>query len=212
MCVAPSTAACAAWAPTTSTYQLHRVDPDLPVEETWGVLAETVTAGKARHVGLSEVGVEQIKPGRPPGHHRAVRVLPVDPRRPGRVLPCGAAQGIRPAAVLAAGPRLPPRPLQLLRRTAGERPAAASAPVPAGQPAGQPRRRRRGPRSRRPRRLHPRADRLAWLVAQGEHVVPVPGAKTPTYPAENAGGADVRLSAADLADLDAIPAPVGARY
>ncbi|MFI1832612.1 aldo/keto reductase [Streptomyces olivaceoviridis] len=83
MCVPPSTAVCAAWAPTTSTYQLHRVDPDLPVEETWGVLAETVTAGTARHVGLSEVGVEQIKPGRPPGHHRAVRVLPVDPRRPG---------------------------------------------------------------------------------------------------------------------------------
>jgi aryl-alcohol dehydrogenase-like predicted oxidoreductase len=42
-------------------YQLHRVDPEVPIEETWGAVAEAVTAGKARYVGLSEVGVEQIK-------------------------------------------------------------------------------------------------------------------------------------------------------
>ncbi|AEY93056.1 NADPH-dependent oxidoreductase [Streptomyces hygroscopicus subsp. jinggangensis 5008] len=54
---------------------------------------------------------------------------------------------------------------------------------------------------------------IAWPGSSpGEHVVPIPDTKTPTYPAEHAGGADVRLSAADLADLDAIPAPVGARY
>ncbi|MFF4653377.1 aldo/keto reductase [Streptomyces sp. NPDC001380] len=53
---------------------------------------------------------------------------------------------------------------------------------------------------------------LAWLVAQGERVVPIPGTKTPKYLADNAGGAGVRLSEADLAELDAIPAPVGARY
>jgi aryl-alcohol dehydrogenase-like predicted oxidoreductase len=53
---------------------------------------------------------------------------------------------------------------------------------------------------------------LAWLLAQGPHVVPIPGTKTPRYLADNAGAADVRLSAADLAELDGIPAPVGARY
>jgi aryl-alcohol dehydrogenase-like predicted oxidoreductase len=53
---------------------------------------------------------------------------------------------------------------------------------------------------------------LAWFVVQGDYVVPIPGTKAPKYPADNAGGADPRLSAADLADLDAIPAPVGARY
>jgi aryl-alcohol dehydrogenase-like predicted oxidoreductase len=53
---------------------------------------------------------------------------------------------------------------------------------------------------------------LAWLVAQGPHVVPVPGTKNPKYVADNAGAANVRLSASDLADLDSIPAPVGARY
>jgi Aldo/keto reductase family len=42
-------------------YQLHRVDPRVPLEETWGVMAETVAAGKARHIGLSEVTVEEIR-------------------------------------------------------------------------------------------------------------------------------------------------------
>ena len=46
----------------------------------------------------------------------------------------------------------------------------------------------------------------------GEHVVPIPGTKTPKYLADNAGAADVQLSAADLAELDALPAPQGTRY
>src|SRR6516162_8762877 len=41
-------------------YQLHRVDPQVPLEETWGAMAETVAAGKARHIGLSEVTVAEI--------------------------------------------------------------------------------------------------------------------------------------------------------
>ncbi|MFG2956902.1 aldo/keto reductase [Streptomyces sp. NPDC048291] len=53
---------------------------------------------------------------------------------------------------------------------------------------------------------------LGRLVAQGPQVVPIPGTKTPKYLVDNAGAADVRLSPADLADLDAIPAPAGARY
>jgi aryl-alcohol dehydrogenase-like predicted oxidoreductase len=53
---------------------------------------------------------------------------------------------------------------------------------------------------------------LAWVLAQGQHVVPIPGTKTPRYLAKNAGAADIRLSAADLAELDALPAPHGTRY
>jgi aryl-alcohol dehydrogenase-like predicted oxidoreductase len=53
---------------------------------------------------------------------------------------------------------------------------------------------------------------LAWLVAQGRYVIPIPGTKTPMYEADNAGAADVELSATDLADLDAPPAPQGSRY
>ena len=50
------------------------------------------------------------------------------------------------------------------------------------------------------------------MLAQGRHVVPIPGTKTPKYLADNAGAADVSLSAADLADLDDLPAPQGTRY
>jgi aryl-alcohol dehydrogenase-like predicted oxidoreductase len=42
--------------------------------------------------------------------------------------------------------------------------------------------------------------------------VPIPGTKTPKYLVDNAGAGDVELSAADLADLDALPAPTGSRY
>jgi aryl-alcohol dehydrogenase-like predicted oxidoreductase len=53
---------------------------------------------------------------------------------------------------------------------------------------------------------------LAWVLAHGRYVVPIPGTKTLTYLLENAVAADIQLSAADLAALDALPAPLGTRY
>ena len=53
---------------------------------------------------------------------------------------------------------------------------------------------------------------LAWVLAQGRHVVPIPGTKAPRYLADNAGVADIELSTAEQAELDALPAPQGARY
>jgi aryl-alcohol dehydrogenase-like predicted oxidoreductase len=53
---------------------------------------------------------------------------------------------------------------------------------------------------------------LAWVLAQGRYVIPIPGTKTPKYLLDNAGAADIELSAADLAELDALPEPEGARY
>jgi len=53
---------------------------------------------------------------------------------------------------------------------------------------------------------------LAWVLAQGNHVVPIPGTKKQRWLEQNAAAVDVVLSAADLAELDALPAPVGARY
>ena len=51
---------------------------------------------------------------------------------------------------------------------------------------------------------------LAWVLAQGRHVVPIPGTKTPRYLADNAGAADIALNAAELAEVDALPPPQGA--
>ena len=53
---------------------------------------------------------------------------------------------------------------------------------------------------------------LAWLLAQGEHIVPIPGTKRRSRLEENAAAANLTLTPEDLAELDALPAPVGSRY
>ncbi len=53
---------------------------------------------------------------------------------------------------------------------------------------------------------------IAWTLAQGEHVIPIPGTKKSRYLRENVGAAEVRLTAAELAELDSLPAAVGNRY
>ena len=53
---------------------------------------------------------------------------------------------------------------------------------------------------------------LAWVLAQGDRVVPIPGTRRRTRVEENAAAAALELSPADLADLDALPPPVGDRY
>jgi aryl-alcohol dehydrogenase-like predicted oxidoreductase len=195
-------------------YQLHRVDPRVPLEETWGAMAETVTAGKARYIGLSEVTVDEIR--RAQAIHPVTSVqseLSLWTRDPlAEVLPYCAEQGIAflPFSPLGRGflagrfastedlptedfrrrlPRFQQDALQAnlaivarVREVAG-RTGASLAQVS-----------------------------LAWVLARGRYVVPIPGTKTPKYLVDNAGAADVELTAADLADLDAIPAPQGGRY
>jgi aryl-alcohol dehydrogenase-like predicted oxidoreductase len=200
--------------PYVDLYQLHRVDPEVPIEETWGAMSEVVTAGKARHIGLSEVTVDQIK--RAQAVHPVASVqseLSLWTRDPlAEVLPYCEEQGIAflPFSPLGRGflagrftsfddlpeddfrRRLPRFQQDALRanlaivgrvREIAERMGATPAQVA-----------------------------LSWVVAQGRYVVPIPGTKTPKYLAENAGAADLELSAADLAELDAVPAPEGARY
>jgi aryl-alcohol dehydrogenase-like predicted oxidoreductase len=53
---------------------------------------------------------------------------------------------------------------------------------------------------------------LAWVLAQGDHVVPIPGSDQLRYLEENAGADTLRLEANDLAELDTLPAAVGERY
>jgi len=195
-------------------YQLHRVDPLVPLAETWGAMAETVAAGKARHVGLSEVTVAEIR--------QAQTVHPVTSVQSelslwtrdalAEVLPYCREQGIAflPFAPLGRGfltgrfaspddlPRddfrrgLPRFQHDALHANLAivERVREVARRVPAT----------------------PAQVALAWVLAQGGHVVPIPGTKTPKYLTDNAGAADVELSAADLAELDALPEPQGARY
>ncbi|MEU1496528.1 aldo/keto reductase [Streptomyces sp. NPDC005732] len=195
-------------------YQLHRVDPEIPIEETWGAMAEAVTAGKALRLGLSEVTVEQIQRAQsvhavttvqsefslwtrdvqaevlPYCEEHGIGFLPYSPL--GRGFLVGRFTSFDDLPENDQRRRLPRFQQDNLRanldiaakvRAVADRIGATPAQVA-----------------------------LAWLTAQGPHVVPIPGTKTPKYLADNAGAADVRLSPADLADLDAIQAPVGARY
>jgi len=194
-------------------YQLHRVDPEVPVEESWGVLAEAVRAGKARAIGMSEATVDELE--------RAHAIHPVASLQSelslwtrdalGDVLPWCAAHGAAfiPFAPLGRGfltgavsagsfddrdfragnPRFTREAMDAnLAIVDAVRAVASRLGAAPGQVA------------------------LAWCLAQGEHVVPIPGTKRIAFLEENAAAAQVELSAEDLAELDALPAPVGSRY
>lgn len=194
-------------------WQLHRVDPSVPVEETWGAMAEQVAAGKARALGMSEVGVEQLE--------RAHAIHPVstvqselslwtrDPLP--KVLPWCTANGVGflPYSPLGRGfltGTLAPGSFDSNDfrsrnpRFTAEAMAANSALVEQVRAVAD----RVG--------ATPGQVALAWVLAQGEHVVPIPGTKKLRYLEENAASATVVLTPEDLAELDALPAPVGARY
>jgi aryl-alcohol dehydrogenase-like predicted oxidoreductase len=195
-------------------YQLHRVDPQVPLEETWGAMAETVAAGKARHIGLSEVTVAEIR--------RAQAIHPVTSVQSelslwtrdalAGVLPYCREQGIAflPFSPLGRGfltgrfasPDDLPRD-DFRRGLPRFQQDALYANLAIVEQVREVARRARAT---------PAQVALAWVLAQGRHVVPIPGTKTPKYLADNVGAADVELIPADVAELDAMPAPQGARY
>ena len=198
-------------------YQLHRVDPQVPIEESVGAMAELVRAGKTRFIGLSEAGPETLR--------RAHATHPItslqteyslwsrDPEE--AILPACRELGIgfMPYSPLGRGflsgrikrfedlapddfrrysPRLQgenfAKNLTLVARV--EEIANAKG-CTAAQLA------------------------LAWVLAQGDDVVPIPGTKRRSYLEENLGALSVQLSAEDLARLDAACPPgaaAGLRY
>jgi aryl-alcohol dehydrogenase-like predicted oxidoreductase len=194
-------------------YQLHRVDEQVPLEDSWGAMAGLLQAGKVRAVGLSEVGVAELD--RAGAIHPVATVqseLSLWTRGPlADVLPWCQANDTAfiPFAPLGRG---------FLTGTitaasfAGEdfrarNPRFTQAALRANLAIVE---RVRAVAARH--QATPAQVALAWLLAQGEQVVPIPGTKRVRYLEENAAAADLDLTAADLAELDALPAPVGARY
>ncbi len=196
-------------------YYQHRVDPNVPIEETVGALGELVQQGKVRHIGLSEAAPDTIR--------RAHAVHPItavqteyslwtrDPEA--EVLPTCRALGIGfvPYSPLGRGflsgrfkspdelddndfrrhgPRFTGENLEANQRLAAKvAELAAQKGVTPAQLA------------------------LAWVLAQGEDLVPIPGTKRRTYLEQNASAVEVELSAEDLARIAAdLPAVSGARY
>lgn len=199
-------------------YYLHRVDPQVPIEETVGAMGRLVEAGKVRHLGLSEVSARTLK--------RAHAVHPIaavqseyslwtrDPQE--HVLPACRDLGV------GLVPFSPLGRAMLTGTIRSENAVSAEGDFRAGMP------RFRGENLERNLRLvEALADlasskgctrgqlALAWLLAQGEDVVPIPGTKRVKYLEENAGAADVELGDAEVEELDALFAPgkvAGERY
>lgn len=203
-------------------YQLHRADPEVPVEETWGAMADLVTAGKVRSLGLCAIGA---RAGRRPGarmHDGTIRqlervqqVFPVSavqaelsvwsPQALDDLLPWCAARGVGVLAAMPLGSGYltgtlkpgqgfePDDPRARHPRFTAEM-MAANQPVVAGL--------------RRIAERHgatPAQVALAWVLRQGRHVVPVPGAKRERWAVENAGAAGLVLTDGDLAEMAGLP-------
>jgi aryl-alcohol dehydrogenase-like predicted oxidoreductase len=196
-------------------YYQHRVDPNVPIEETVGAMAELVEAGKVRHIGLSEAAPETIR--------RAHAVHPItavqteyslwtrDPEP--EVIPTCRELGIGfvPYSPLGRGflsgrftspdeldeddfrrrgPRFTGENLEAnLRIVAKVKEIAEEKGITPAQLA------------------------IAWVLAQGDDLVPIPGTKRRTYLEQNVGAVDVELTDDDLARINAeLPDAAGDRY
>lgn len=195
-------------------YQLHRVDPDVPVEETWGAMAEVVAAGKARAIGMSEATVAELDAAHaihpvaslqselslwergPVGNgvldwcrEHGAAFIPFSPLGRGFLTGQVTRETITKGDMRASNPRFAPEAMEqnfaIVDRV---RAVAERYEATPGQVA------------------------LAWLLALYDRAIPIPGTRRPERLEENAGGARLELTAEDLAELDALPAPAGARY
>ncbi|MFI6807083.1 aldo/keto reductase [Streptomyces luteogriseus] len=209
-------------------YQLHRADPEVPVEETWGAMAELVQAGKVRALGLCAVGARagrrsgaRLHDGTIRQLERVQQVFPVSaveaelsvwsPEALETLLPWCRTRGVGFLAAMPLGNgfltgRLRPGagfeaddPRARHPRFTAEM-MAANQPVVAGLRRVA---RRHGPD------VTPGQVALAWALAQGPHVVPVPGTKQERWVTENTTAAAVRLTADDLKEIAGLPPAQG---
>jgi aryl-alcohol dehydrogenase-like predicted oxidoreductase len=196
-------------------YYQHRMDPDTPIEETVGALAELVTEGKVRYIGLSEAAPDTIRAAHAVHPIAAVQteysLFTRDVED--EVLPTLRELGIGLVAYSPLGRGF----LSGRFRSADELDADDWRRT---QP------RFRGENAERnielaakvadlaaEKGITPAQLALAWVLAQGDDIVPIPGTKRRTYLEQNAGAVDVELTADDLARVSAaIDAPAGDRY
>ncbi|MFE6777417.1 aldo/keto reductase [Streptomyces sp. NPDC057702] len=212
-------------------YQLHRADPEVPVEETWGAMAELVAAGKVRALGLCAVGArgELRRAAGRAGATAAGRLHDATIRQLERV------QQVFPVSCVQAELSVwSPEALESLVPWCASRGVGVLAAMPLGNgylsgtlTPGQ------GFEPEDIRARHPRftgemmaanqpivvglrrvAERhgataaqvaLAWLLTRGRHIVPIPGAKKERWAAENAEATRLRLTNRDLAEIAALP-------
>ena len=194
-------------------YYLHRVDPAVPLAESWGALAELAAAGKVCALGLSEVTTAQLDLAH--AIHPVASVqseLSLWTRGPlADVVPWCAGHG----AVFVAYSPLGRGYLTGAVRSAEFEPGDIRFGNPRFSAEAMARNEAILAVIDRVARRHDASlaqVAIAWVLAQGEHVLPIPGTKRLRYLEENCLAADFVLSAADLTELDAMPLATGARY
>jgi aryl-alcohol dehydrogenase-like predicted oxidoreductase len=199
---------------TLDLYYLHRVDPDVPVEESVGTLSELVGEGKIRRLGMSECTVDELARAHATHHVSALQSeFSLWTREPLRdVIPWCAAHGVSFVAfgvlgrgfltgALNAGQEFPRGDFRATNPRFQPDAMEANGAIVEGV-------RRVGDRLG----ATPAQVAVAWVLAQGEHVLPIPGTKRERYLEEDLRGGAVALDAEAISDLDALPAAVGARY
>ena len=199
-------------------YYLHRLDKTVPIEDTVGAMAQLVAAGKVRHLGLSEVAAATLR--------RAHAVHPItavqseyslwtrDPEA--HVLPACRELGVGFVPFSPLGRAILTGAIETADAIGGEGDMRASMP------------RFQGDNLQQNLAVVAQLDdiaaecnctkgqlALAWLLAQGDDIAPIPGTKRVGYLEENAAAADLELDAPQLARIDAVFAPeniAGERY
>ena len=195
-------------------YQLHRVDPEVPLEDSWGTMADLQRQGKVRFIGLSEVTLDEVRLAHaiapvtsvqselslwtrqwiddvlPWTAENDVAFLPYSPL--GRGFLTGAiSAGTEFAAddMRSGNPRFQPSALSANQALVEEVRAIGAA-----------------------HDATPAQVALAWVLAQGPQVIPIPGTKRSERLRENAAAADLELSDDELRRLTDLPPAEGTRY
>ncbi len=194
-------------------YQLHRIDPAVPLEDSWGAMAELVTSGKTRALGLSEASIDEMRRAQaihpvtsvqselslwtrehvaevvPWCGENGVTFIPFSPLGRGFLTGSITRASFEDEDFRAQNPRFTQEAIDANLaivdrvRAVGDRHGATPAQVA-----------------------------IAWTLAQGDHVIPIPGTRRERYVLENAAAAEIRLSDEDLLELDALPDAAGTRY
>jgi aryl-alcohol dehydrogenase-like predicted oxidoreductase len=201
-------------------YYLHRVDPAVPLEESWSALADAVAAGKVRALGLSEVSVREAEAAHRIHPVRAIQSeLSLWTRDPLRQGPAAQSVVAWCAAHGAMYVSFAPLGRGFLSGCIRRHDQLESTDFRAGNPRFQPE--ALAANLAIVTNLEEVASRydatpaqvaIAWVLSQGAHVVPIPGTRRVDHLLENLRAADLTLSEDTLAVLDALPEPVGSRY
>jgi len=194
----------------------HRVDPNVPIEDVVGTMAEFVRAGKVKYLGLSEAGPSTLR--------RAMKVHPISALQSEyslfereverEVLPACRELGIGFVPYSPLGRGLITGKVKRAEEYAADNDNRRGVPRFQGENFDRNMKRVEAVKALAATKgLTPGQVALAWLLARGDDIVPIPGTKRRTYLRENVASADVVLRPEDRKYLDeALPPVAGERY